>query len=118
MKQECTLASSHYVSTWKMDEVRSLAEVTELGGRYALLPDGEEKKAALSELCHCFHPYLMKSTRRSWVTRSFLFAPSAPPHRLTLSLESVGCPMRQFESAALRLEYPSLLAFSDMFIGA
>ena len=24
------------------------------------LPDGEEKKSALTELCQCFHPYLMK----------------------------------------------------------
>ncbi|MEO8372990.1 MAG: hypothetical protein ABI806_27640, partial [Candidatus Solibacter sp.] len=41
-------------------ELRSLAEVTEIGRRYALLPDGEEKKSLLTELCQCFHPYLMK----------------------------------------------------------
>jgi hypothetical protein len=41
-------------------ELRPLADVTEVGRHCALLPDGEEKKAALSELCQYFHPYLMK----------------------------------------------------------
>jgi hypothetical protein len=48
-------------SNWKLGgELHPLDEVTETGRRYATLPEGEEKKAALTELCRCFHPYLMK----------------------------------------------------------
>jgi hypothetical protein len=61
MKKLCTLASSHYASDWNMeDAVRPLEDVNEVGRRYATLPDGEKKKSALTELCQCFHPYLMK----------------------------------------------------------
>jgi hypothetical protein len=41
--------------------IKPLAEITDLGRRYAELPsDSAEKEALLLELCQCFHPYLMK----------------------------------------------------------
>ncbi len=61
MKQT-TLPAHHYAAGWKTEgAVRPLAEVNDLGRRYAELPaDAPEKKALLLELCQCFHPYLMK----------------------------------------------------------
>ena len=57
-----TLSPSHYASTWKSDiPLRPIAEITEIGCRYAGLEDGcSEKESLLLELCQCFHPYLMK----------------------------------------------------------
>jgi len=61
MKQ-ITLPANHYAAGWKTEGVvKPLAEITDLGRRYAELPsDSAEKEALLLELCKCFHPYLMK----------------------------------------------------------
>jgi hypothetical protein len=61
MKQT-TLPARHYAAGWKTEgALRPLAEVNDLGRRYAELPaDAPEKEALLLELCQCFHPYLMK----------------------------------------------------------
>jgi len=52
----------HYAAAWKTEGViKPIAEITDLGRRYAELPNGSrEKEDLLLELCHCFHPYLMK----------------------------------------------------------
>jgi len=40
---------------------QGVPEINELGRRYAELPGGSpEKENLLLEICHCFHPYLMK----------------------------------------------------------
>ena len=57
------LPANHYASVWGKTEsvFKTIPEVTELGRRYAELPDGSaEKEALLLELCQSFHPYLTK----------------------------------------------------------
>jgi len=52
----------HYAASWKtVGVIKPISEVTELGRRYAELPnETPEKEDLLLELCQCFHPYLMK----------------------------------------------------------
>jgi len=52
-----TLPAHHYAAGWKTEGgIKTLAEIDELGRRYA---EGRDKDALL-ELCRAFHPYLMK----------------------------------------------------------
>jgi hypothetical protein len=52
-----TLPDNHYASGWKTEgSLRPVAEVNELGRKYALTRDQD----TLLEICRCFHPYLMK----------------------------------------------------------
>ena len=58
-RQKRSLPEWHYAASWPQDSaeaVRPLAEVTELGRRYAETKD----EGVLLEICRCFHPYLMK----------------------------------------------------------
>jgi hypothetical protein len=51
------LPAHHYATGWKTEgAIKSLAEIDELGRRYAENQDRD----ALLELCRAFHPYLMK----------------------------------------------------------
>jgi hypothetical protein len=56
------LPAHHYAAAWKTEGViKPIPEITDLGRRYAELPAGSpEKEDLLLEICHCFHPYLMK----------------------------------------------------------
>ena len=56
------LSNSHYAVQWPKEEIHQPAAVTDLGVRYASLPEGPEREAVLIEILQAFHSYLLKYT--------------------------------------------------------
>ena len=53
------LSANHYAALWGKTD-NSLEDVTNLGIRYAELPDCREKEDVLLEIIQCFHSYVLK----------------------------------------------------------
>ena len=54
------LSSSHYAAKWPKEEGNKLEDITNLGVRYAGMPEGPEREAALLLILQAFHSFLLK----------------------------------------------------------
>ena len=55
-----TLSAQHYAANWEIDNIRTPAELTQLGIEFAALPEGAAKEEKLLEILQAFHSYLLK----------------------------------------------------------
>ena len=54
------LPTEHYAAKWDTHIHYMPAVLTEMGKKFARLPEGEDKQQRLLELCQAFHGYLTK----------------------------------------------------------
>ena len=55
-----TLPADHYAAKWDTHVHYTPVALTEMGKKFARLPEGEDKQQRLLELCQAFHGYLTK----------------------------------------------------------